>query len=474
MMAALLASVTYARGQFVELNPPPSFIDGDPLTWTASMTVTGRRVVTLRVALPESEELAESLEPVGDVDARVFHRGRGHWEVHARNVNETTFKLTLQGAADRFRNAANVKYTWHVQGQADVRRLLNGPVESGSRAYEAAASKSSSGVTADHTKSARLRLFRDGNRILWGSSGGSRFEAQISGDVVLDNIRSTSLVEEALGEECLWASRVRSHGSRHRCEYAWDTETYASLLAWLRMQRDVPSSPVSPSFVPKLTVQRVGLKRLSRTTASMWVIRFVPIAHHSNGQGGCELVGQDREQKTEECVEGPAFERTDAPININGGSFSTNYTSLSLHHGWLKLDACNNIKDRVDLGMTLERHHSASYLPGALSEHLEPRYGKTRLAIGGGLAVGDLGLPFAKKLEIRYRFQKIVGVVRGDVHVVNGLIVPWEARPDVGLYVQYYKGRDYYNIRFEERLERVAVGLAFNWQSLGSVGLPES
>ena len=310
MTAALLASVTCARGQFVELNPPPSFIDGDPLTWTASMTVTGRRVVTLRVALPESEELAESLEPVGDVDARVFHRGRGHWEVHARNVNETTFKLTLQGAANRFRNAANVRYTWHVQGQAYVRRLLNGPVESGPLAYEAAASKSSSGVTADHTESARLRLFRDGNRILWGSSGGSRFEAQISGDVVLDSIRSTSLVEEALGEECLWASRVRSHGSRHRCEYAWDTETYASLLAWLRMQRDVPSSPVSPSFVPKLTVQRVGLKRLSRTTASMWVIRFVPIAHHSNGQGGCELVGQDREQKTEECVEGPAF-RTD-------------------------------------------------------------------------------------------------------------------------------------------------------------------
>ena len=30
MTVALLASVSWARGQFVELNPPPSFIDGDP------------------------------------------------------------------------------------------------------------------------------------------------------------------------------------------------------------------------------------------------------------------------------------------------------------------------------------------------------------------------------------------------------------------------------------------------------------
>ena len=85
----------------------------------------------------------------------------------------------------------------------------------------------------------------------------------------------------------------------------------------------------------------------------------------------------------------------------------------------------------------------------------------------------EVGLPFASGLEMRYRFQKIMGVPRGGVHVVSGLVSPWEARPDVGLYVQYHKGRDYYNIRFEERLERVAVGLAFNWQGLGSVRLPE-
>lgn len=471
MTVALLASVSWARGQFVELNPPPSFIDGDPRTWTASMTVTGRRVVTLRVALPEAEELVEALEPVDDVDARVFHRGRGHWEVHARDVNETKFELTLQGPANRFRNAANVRYTWHVQGRAHVPRLFNGPVPSGPPAHEAAVSRAISSATEDRAEFARLRLFRDGNRIFWGSGGGSRFEAQISGDVVLDDIHSASLVEEALAGDCLWSSRDRSRGSHRRCEYSWDTETYGSFLARLRMQRE-PSTPVSPSFVPKLTVQRVGLKRLSRTTASMWVIRLVPIAHHSNGQDGCELLGQERAEKGE-CVGVSGSEQTDA-INIKDGSFSTNYTRLSLHRGWLKLDARNNIEGAVDLSVTLERHHSASYLPGALSEHVEPRYGKTRLAIGAGFAVWEVGLPFASGLEMRYRFQKIMGVPRGGVHVVSGLVSPWEARPDVGLYVQYHKGRDYYNIRFEERLERVAVGLAFNWQRLGSVRLPES
>ena len=161
----------------------------------------------------------EALEPVDDVDARVFHRGRGHWEVHARDVNETKFELTLQGPAKQVSERRERKVYIACTGPgARGPRLFNGPVPSGPPAHEAAVSRAISSATEDRAEFARLRLFRDGNRIFWGSGGGSRFEAQISGDVVLDDIHSASLVEEALAGDCLWSSRDRSRGSHRRCE----------------------------------------------------------------------------------------------------------------------------------------------------------------------------------------------------------------------------------------------------------------
>lgn len=131
--AVLVGNVSGAFGQAVELKPRPSFRDGDPRTWTAFVTVTGERVVTLRVALPASTELVASLVPFDDHDARVFRRGRGHWEIHAKNQGEARFKMTLEGPADKFRNDLHVKYTWYEQGRHAVRRLFNGPVEKEAR-----------------------------------------------------------------------------------------------------------------------------------------------------------------------------------------------------------------------------------------------------------------------------------------------------------------------------------------------------
>ena len=131
--AVLLGNVSGAFGQAVELKPLPSFRDGEPRTWTAFVTVTGESVVALQVALPESKELVASLVPLDDVEARVLRRGRGHWEMHAKNHGETRFEMTLEGPADKFRNDVYVKYTWYEQGRDAVQRLFNGPVEKGAR-----------------------------------------------------------------------------------------------------------------------------------------------------------------------------------------------------------------------------------------------------------------------------------------------------------------------------------------------------
>ena len=124
---ALIGSVNSASGECAQLDPT-SVREGTLRTWTADMTVEGPCFVTLHVALPESRELVESLELVDDKNAYVLHRERGHWEVHVKDTGETKFQLTMQGAADRFRNGLTVKYAWYEQGRHTIRRLFNGPV----------------------------------------------------------------------------------------------------------------------------------------------------------------------------------------------------------------------------------------------------------------------------------------------------------------------------------------------------------
>ena len=127
--AVLLGGVNRGLAQPVRFEGP-SLPEGDPLTWVASMNVTGPRIVTLKVALPESGELVELLEVVGEAaHVERYHRGRGHWEVHVKGGDSTTLNLTLKGPADEFRNSAAVEYAWYEPGAPSRRTLLNGPIE---------------------------------------------------------------------------------------------------------------------------------------------------------------------------------------------------------------------------------------------------------------------------------------------------------------------------------------------------------
>ncbi|MDE0004561.1 MAG: hypothetical protein OXQ29_17875 [Rhodospirillaceae bacterium] len=125
----MLSGVNYGLAQPVSLEGP-ALPNGDPLTWVASMNVAGPRTVTLKVALPESGELVELLEVVGEAaHVEKYHRGRGHWEVHVKDGDLTTLNLTLRGPADEFTNSATVEYGWYEAGAPSRRTLLNGPIE---------------------------------------------------------------------------------------------------------------------------------------------------------------------------------------------------------------------------------------------------------------------------------------------------------------------------------------------------------
>lgn len=153
---ALLGAATYASGQSVVLDTP-SFVEGNPRKWIALLTVNGQRHVTLRVALPEAKELVATLAPVGNADADVFRRGRGHWDVKVHAAGETRLRLTMQGATTRFINSTTVKYTWYESGVPNTnQKLFNGPVESPGSA--GSAGEAASAATAAESRPFPIRL----------------------------------------------------------------------------------------------------------------------------------------------------------------------------------------------------------------------------------------------------------------------------------------------------------------------------
>lgn len=216
----------------------------------------------------------------------------------------------------------------------------------------------------------------------------------------------------------------------------------------LRMFRE-DSSPVrTPSYMPKVTLQHARFANLStvrpeddedaysRGPVRMWLFDLVPFGHHSNGQN-----------------------------NLLDGSFSTNYAELMVHYGRLRLDSegapeteyATRSEWRIGAGVQV---NPKGYLGGSIESALAERYGTTRLIVEAMTA----WRPERRfgRLEIAGRLEYI-----GDVPDVPSLIGRLEvaALPakwgGAGVFVRYYGGQDYYNLRFTTSIHRLIVGGTF-------------
>ena len=296
---------------------------------------------------------------------------------------------------------------------------------------------------------------RDGNRFIFG--GGLpdpqelQFEAQIAGDVPIWGQRGLQTLADRV---------LRSHSPFRR---RWSHQGYATALLRLRMI-DAPSAPVAPpSFMPKLTIQGIGFKRHSRSKASMILVNGVPYGHHSNGQAGCALQGQSGES----CLPliDPPQGNPNPPINVDTGSFSTNYIRAGLYYRQMYLSEEDTVRTELTAGGAVERHVGFwPYSKGSLSDDFESRYGRTRLRFTLGAAVNNSDV--FDRIDIRYHGQIILGVA-GDRYInVLETLMFFKGRPDLGLYYRVYTGRDYYNINFEEYIRKIEVGATFSWESI--------
>jgi hypothetical protein len=162
-------------------------------------------------------------------------------------------------------------------------------------------------------------------------------------------------------------------------------------------------------------------------------------------------------------------------VNLENGSFSTNYLRLNLEYRRLYPDgdepndlrAITRREWGISGGFELNPH---GYVGGSISETLRPLYGPTRFRIGADAAAGNWRVPVWLLDRVNCGRAWAGGsmtFVRGAAESVETTITSVEAAclpggwGGAGLFVRYYRGQDYYNAAFLQNINRVQFGITF-------------
>ncbi|WP_111707641.1 hypothetical protein [Lutibacter citreus] len=205
----------------------------------------------------------------------------------------------------------------------------------------------------------------------------------------------------------------------------------------IRMYNEYSYPVRTPSYIPQLTFYYLtGNKQASKK-----LTLFGRIAHHSNGQDG-------------------NFFNEDGNINLNTGSFSTNFIELGfINSSFSKsLNAFNFFKSSIELH---PKNWMIRNLHGVYSGF---RWKNTFQAIKLPFPnlISEKRPAISLKLETTWMFDAINNLDTFNINRLNASLTIYyhpKFLEDIGLFVQFYHGNDYYNINFQNRLDIIRFGL---------------
>jgi hypothetical protein len=225
-------------------------------------------------------------------------------------------------------------------------------------------------------------------------------------------------------------------------------------LLWVRGAPEVADAyarQVRTAAAPGTVAAASGLPR----RVSVWEVHAI-VGHHSNGQDGCYYEDERRgADGTCESVTTPSVPRQ---VNTTDGSFSTNYVRLGMNYRRNTLD--DDLWARREWGARAEvEHHPRSWM----DQEIVSTYGRTRLSIAGVYSVRDWSR-CEKRAEVRAGLQATAGrqpEASSAAITLEAACFPTQ-RGGWGVFVRYYRGQDYYNIRYLNDINRLHVGFTFN------------
>jgi hypothetical protein len=206
----------------------------------------------------------------------------------------------------------------------------------------------------------------------------------------------------------------------------------------IRMYNE-PSFPVyTPSYMPQITVYYQLKNQSGSRTKSL----FIRLAHHSNGQEG-------------------DFFLENGDLNLKSGDFATNY----FEPGFI----VTNINKRLNAYQFFKSSFEI-HPPGSSNSELEGIYSKVRwhnaVSIFKVPSKNDLYPRKNADISVKAEATWMFGDVNNWDWVSSkrlNMSLTFYYHPkfleDIGLFVQFYHGLDYYNMYFSHRLDVLRFGL---------------
>ncbi len=205
----------------------------------------------------------------------------------------------------------------------------------------------------------------------------------------------------------------------------------------IRMYQEKSYPVRTPSYMPQATIY-YRLKSMNNLTKTM----FFRFAHHSNGQDS-------------------SFYRDTGEINLKSGDFATNYFET----GFIITNYSTRFNAHQFFKSSLEIHPQ-----GWIQEELDGIYSRYRwhntfsiFKIPTKNTTNTAKRPdISLKGETIWMFGKLNNLAGSSLDRLN-LSLTFYYHPkfleDIGLFVQFYHGSDYYNIYFSHRLDILRFGL---------------
>lgn len=206
----------------------------------------------------------------------------------------------------------------------------------------------------------------------------------------------------------------------------------------IRMYQE-PSFPVrTPSYIPQFTLYYMFSGKANARNTSL----FVRFAHHSNGQDG-------------------SFYLDNGEINLKSGNFATNFFEL----GFIKTHYNSRFHAYQFFKTSLEVHPDSWSI-----DELKGQYSTVRWH--NAFSVFKLPTKFLTKEDKKARMS-----LKGELTWMFGDLNGWDwyslnrvnmkftfsyypkFLEDVGFFVQFYHGLDYYNIYFNHRIDVLRFGI---------------
>ncbi|TYB76686.1 hypothetical protein ES676_04895 [Bizionia saleffrena] len=197
------------------------------------------------------------------------------------------------------------------------------------------------------------------------------------------------------------------------------------------------SYPVrTPSYIPQISLYYLANKK----EALNYLILFSKIAHHSNGQDG-------------------DFYNDDNTINLQSGNFATNFFEL----GVLKTSYSKTLKAIKTIKSSIEIHPKSWINQEMKGKYSGVRWHNSFTSFKLPLNTeNNARANFSLKAETTLMLDNYNDLDVLDLERVNASLTFYyhpKFLDDIGLFIQFYHGMDYYNIYFERQLSIIRFGI---------------